>query len=130
MQSMSNHSLLEWIDGSPYAFQNWYHPSPQTVYPSHLIEFYKRVPKRFTPGTNLTFVNLQTLQPQYTQKRLCAGVHIRPTLLPEWIMLPCDQSIAGASFVCESKINSSGSVLKKKELFSGPIWSVHGKPLI
>ena len=124
MQAISRYNIHEWIDGSPYAFQNWYHPSTQTVYPSHILEFYNRdftAAGQFTQDRNFTFFNPQIIQPDYTQDRLCAAVQIRPTLLPQWIMVPCDEPITGASFVCESQINSSQMGLEKRTIFRADI---------
>ncbi len=86
------------------------------MYPSHYLGYYKNdlfSHKELTPERDFAFFNPQILQPQMAQERLCTGVHIRPTLLPQWIMVPCDQAIPGASFVCETKNNSDTMRLKK-----------------
>ncbi len=117
VQEFPRYNSLQWIDDSPYAFQNWYHPSEQTVYPSHLTGFLNLDPlvrKLFKADIDFPFFNPQIIQPQFAQGRLCSAVHIRPTLLPQWIIVPCDQAIHGATFVCESKSNSDKFRLKKR----------------
>ena len=86
------------------------------MYPGHYVEFYKDELlsfKQLTPERDFAFFTPQKLQPQVAEGRLCAGVHVRPTLQPQWIMVPCDQAIPGASFVCESKTISDKPALKR-----------------
>ncbi len=70
----------------------------------------------FVNDRNLTFVNTEIIQPKYAKGKQCAAVHIRPTLHAKWIMVACDQPIPGATFVCESKINSTRLGLKNKTI--------------
>ncbi len=49
------------------------------------------------------------------QAKRCAAVHIRPTLLQQWIMVPCSKAIWGASFVCEIKINTNKTMLNARQ---------------
>ena len=111
LQAATHYNTHEWIDGSPYAFQNWYHPSAQNVFPSHFIEseMIKIGARRAFP-----FFSSETIQPGYVQGRRCAGIHIRPTLMPQWIMVPCAKAVQGASFVCELKINTSKTTLETR----------------
>ncbi len=57
------------------------------------------------------------MQPHITQGSLCAAVFIRPTIQPQWITIPCDKAIAGASFICELQSNYGTSRLKKRTIF-------------
>ncbi len=120
IHTFTHNNSLQWVDGSPYAFQNWYHPSEQTVYPSHHLELHRtdiRTYKVLTPEGDFPFFDPRLVQPQLAQGRLCAGVHVRPTLLLQWIMVPCDQAIPGASFVCERRSNSDELRSKKIGIF-------------
>ena len=82
------------------------------MYPSHVVPDIKEIniTKQMILvrlGKNITFFDPHRMQPEYRQGRLCAAVHVIPSLLPQWIIIPCDQPIANVSFVCESKISSS-----------------------
>ncbi len=117
VQAVIHHNKLKWIDDSPYAFQNWYHPSVQNMFPDHfLFTQESSSPKnRFTSDTDFSFFHSETIQPANEQARQCAAVQIRPTLLPQWIMVPCGKTIPGASFVCEIKTNDNKTTLKNRE---------------
>ncbi len=108
------YNTIEWIDGSPYAFQNWYHPSAQNVFPSHLTR-YTKDGQIIGPRIHFPFFSSETIQPGYVQARRCAAVHTRPTLMPQWIMVPCGEAIRGASFICEIKINTNKTVLETRK---------------
>ncbi len=91
----------QWLDRSPYAFQNWYKPSPpQAIYATSLFciddahDAYD-----VNPSSN-------KIQPLYNQNRLCAAVQFLPSLQIKWVTIPCDQVIPCATFVCERKIPS------------------------
>ncbi len=80
-----------WIDGSPYAFQKWYHPSTETVYPSHEDTVLGDI---YLPDRDFPFFHPHKLQPKYPNgDRLCAAVLLRPTLPTRWISIPCQQHI-------------------------------------
>ncbi len=87
------------------------------MFPGHsLLTKKSSAPKKmFVPGKDFTFFQSETLQPAPGQAKICGAVHIRPTLLPQWIMVPCNKTIPGASFVCEIKINSNKTMLKTRE---------------
>ncbi len=62
----------------------------------------------------LLFSILKKIQPAHVQAKQCAAVHTRPTLLPQWIMVPCGKTIPGASFVCEIKTNNSEQLMNRE----------------
>ena len=120
----THYSTPVWIDGSPYAFQNWYRPSGQTVYPKHFHDFSllnwlrHLIGKDLLAHKNVSFFEPDTIQPRSVKDKLCAAVLVRPTLLPQWIVIPCNEAIPYASFICESKINSNRSILENKARFT------------
>ncbi len=114
LRSVTHYNNLEWIDGSPYAFQNWYHPSAQNVFSSHFTEYTKEIIK-IEAEKDFHFFSSEIIQPEYVHARLCAAVHIRPTLMTQWIMVPCGKAIRGASFVCEIKINTNKTIFETRE---------------
>ncbi len=84
------------------------------MFPSHFtenkIEMIKIGARRAFP-----FFSSETIQPRFVQGRRCAAVHIRPTLMPQWIMVPCGKAIQSASFVCEIGINKTKIILETRE---------------
>ncbi len=122
LQVIANYNTLEhveWIDGSPYVFQNWYHPSIQDVFPNHLLQSYGKdlMPQRkaYISERDFAFFYPETIQPRSGQARLCAAIHFRPTLLPQWIMVPCGKAVPGASFICEISSHTNKGMLGTRE---------------
>ncbi len=97
-QAMTGHSIHHWLDGSPYAFQNWYKPSPQTYYHGHAnLEDVEELDQYFNPNK---------FQPQFFETEHCATVfNTRTRNFAQWIAIPCRENIPRVTFVCESKIN-------------------------
>ncbi len=96
--AITGHSTHQWLDGSPYTFQNWYKPSPQNVYHSRLF------PLELEEGI-LQYFNPNKLQP-HLETGLCVTAFQAPTIPVQWIAIPCQQKITRATFVCESNITS------------------------
>ncbi len=93
---MTGHNITQWLDGSPYAFQNWYQPSPQNAYHG----------REYMSQNIFQYFNPSKIQPQYLQTGICAAVFNAPTLSvlsAQWIAVPCQQSIPDATFICERK---------------------------
>ncbi len=84
------HSIHQWLDNSPYVFQNWHQPSPQNIY-------------RDYQAKELKYFNLNNIHPPYDETGLCTAVFETPTLSAQWIAIPCQQPLPGGVLICESK---------------------------
>ena len=93
--------MHQWLDHSPYAFQIWFKPSPQNAYDSGIFQNF----------------NVSNIQPQYDQTGLCTAVLGTPTISAQWIAIPCQQAIQGATFMCESKNSNLVQINTKRNLF-------------
>ncbi len=101
-QEVARHTY-QWLDGSPYTFQNWYKVSPQNTYLDY------RYPLQHHVEDLAQYVNPNKLQPQYLETVLCVV-----GLSQQWIPIPCQQPIQGVTFVCESNITPRQTSVERK----------------
>ncbi len=100
--------MLSWVDGSPYSFQSWHHPSASTVSPSMFFRVMEGSPGNWTRRDTPLFPSYNpTLEPKVGSASTCTAA-VRQTSAAidvRWIMIPCDKKYISASYICESKIS-------------------------
>ncbi len=102
---LTGHNIHQWLDQSPYAFQNWHQPSPQNTYHGNVFSHYYNRSK--VGGRVFKYFHdfdMNSIQPQYNPDGYCAAVLEVPSIPARRIPIPCQQALPRANFICESKI--------------------------
>ncbi len=97
---ITGQNIHQWLDHSPYAFQNWHQPSPQNAYHGNVHKLGKEVFQYFHD------FDVNTVHPQYDSAGHCAAVLETPLIPARWITIPCQQALPDAIVICESNMKS------------------------